>query len=51
MIGYNEKPKNTNQNMVANRPFTASFLINLAPIDSAGSQLSIGANLVKNDPI
>ena len=51
IMGYNEKPKNGNQNMPTNRPYIASFLTSLAPIDSPESQLLIGAKLVKNGEI
>ena len=42
----NEKAKNTNQNIVMDRPYIAPFLTCLPPIDSSESQLSIGANVV-----
>ena len=51
MMCHYEKPKNANQNVVMNRPCIAPFLTSLAPIDGPESQLSIGANLVKNGAI
>ena len=40
--------ENVDLNMPMTRPNIASFLMSLAPVDSPGSQLSIGAKLVKN---
>ena len=50
-MGHNEKPRNTTQNMAMDQPFIVSFLTSLPPIDSPEPQLSIGARLVKNEPV
>ena len=39
MMGYNKIPKNGKQNVRMNRPYNASFLMNLAPIEIPESQL------------
>lgn len=49
MIGFNEKPKNVNQNMTMNRSYPAPFLTTSTPIENPEPQLSIYTNLVKNE--